>query len=93
MDVARHALTSGGIFQDLGFRYIGPVDGHDVSELEMTFRSARELSGPLLVHVHTQKGRGCDYAVEDPCRFHSPAAYSIEEGRAVFPPRTGRYEG
>ena len=60
IEAARHALAlaPGGGVQDFGFRYIGPLDGHDVEELERTFHAARDLRGPVLIHVCTQKGRG-----------------------------------
>ena len=88
-DGLRTTIHGGHLFEALGFAYFGPVDGHNVGELISVLRRLAKVDRPALLHVHTQKGRGCDYAVEDPCRFHSPAAYSIEEGRAVFPPRPG----
>jgi 1-deoxy-D-xylulose-5-phosphate synthase len=73
------------VFEALGFAYFGPVDGHDVRELIGMLRRLAKLNRPALLHVHTQKGRGCQYAVEDPCRFHSPSAYRVEGDKAVFP--------
>lgn len=70
-DLALHTLTPGGVFQDLGFRYLGPVDGHDLSLLEREIRSARALKGPVLLHVVTQKGEGHLEASTDPAKFHS----------------------
>jgi len=75
------------VFEALGFAYFGPIDGHNIHELIVMLRRLSRLNRPSLLHVHTQKGRGCQYAVEDPCRFHSPPAYVIEGGKAVFPPR------
>lgn len=77
-------LHGGQIFEALGLQYFGPVDGHDIHELIRVLRRLADVSGPVLLHVHTQKGRGAEYAVEDPCRFHSPSAYRIENGQAVF---------
>ncbi|MHC4507110.1 MAG: 1-deoxy-D-xylulose-5-phosphate synthase N-terminal domain-containing protein, partial [Planctomycetota bacterium] len=74
---ARRAFTGGGIFQDLGFRYIGPVDGHDLGGLEAALGSARDLKGPVLLHVYTQKGRGYGPAAFDPTRYHSAAPFKI----------------
>jgi 1-deoxy-D-xylulose-5-phosphate synthase len=76
-DLARRTFTGGAIFQDLGFRYVGPVDGHDLEELESTLRSARELAGPVLLHVFTQKGRGHGPAAADPRAHHSTAPFKI----------------
>ena len=75
------------IFESLGIAYFGPVDGHDIPALIRLLRKLASMDRPALLHVHTQKGRGCHYAVEDPCRFHSPSAYTVENGRAVFPKR------
>ena len=72
------------VFETLGFAYFGPVDGHDIGRLIDILRRLSRLNRPALLHVHTEKGRGCRYAVEDPCRFHSPSAYRIEGDKAVF---------
>ena len=76
-DLARRTFTGGAIFQELGFRYIGPVDGHDLRQLELRLGSARELSGPVLLHVLTQKGRGHAGAAADPRTHHSTAPFKI----------------
>ncbi len=73
------------LFESLGFRYFGPVDGHDINALLDIFRRVAKIPHPVILHVHTQKGRGCDYAVEDPCRFHSPAAHTVNNGVVEFP--------
>jgi len=80
----RTALHGEQIFESLGLSYFGPVDGHHVPTLVRVLRSLSDLDQPALLHVHTQKGRGCTYAVDDPCRFHSPSAYTVRDGRAVF---------
>ncbi len=83
----KSTIHGGQIFETLGFEYFGPVDGHDIPMLIRLLRRLAQLDRPALLHVHTQKGRGCQYAVEDPCRFHSPSAYTVEGGKAVFPQR------
>lgn len=75
------------LFEALGFRYFGPVDGHDITAMLDVLRRVAQIPHPVLLHVHTQKGRGCDYAVEDPCRFHSPAAHTVNGGVVEFPVR------
>ncbi len=75
------------LFEALGLRYFGPVDGHDIAALLDILRRVAKISQPVILHVHTQKGRGCDYAVEDPCRFHSPAAHTVNGGVVEFPVR------
>ncbi|MFW6065799.1 MAG: 1-deoxy-D-xylulose-5-phosphate synthase, partial [Planctomycetota bacterium] len=83
----RATVHGAQVFEALGFSYFGPVDGHDVRGLVRLLPRLAEIDRPVLLHVHTQKGRGCEYAVEDPCRFHSPSAYRVENGQAVFPPK------
>ena len=80
-------IHGGRIFDALGLEYFGPVNGHDIQEMARVLRRLAELNLPAILHVHTEKGRGRKYAVEDPCRFHSPSAYSIEGGQAVFTPK------
>ncbi|HUU21125.1 MAG TPA: 1-deoxy-D-xylulose-5-phosphate synthase [Phycisphaerae bacterium] len=77
-------IHGGQVFESLGFEYYGPVDGHDIPELIRELRRLAGLQYPALLHVHTQKGHGCRYAVEDPCRFHSPSAHTVRAGKVVF---------
>jgi 1-deoxy-D-xylulose-5-phosphate synthase len=63
----------GQLFEDLGITYIGPINGHDLGDLERTFRRALQLPDPVLVHVRTQKGRGYPPAVADQVNFHGAA--------------------
>jgi 1-deoxy-D-xylulose-5-phosphate synthase len=74
----RTAIHGPRVFETLGFEYFGPVDGHDLPTLIRVLQRVRELNYPVVLHVHTEKGRGCPYAVEDPCRFHSPAAFTMD---------------
>jgi 1-deoxy-D-xylulose-5-phosphate synthase len=84
-DGLRTTMHGAQVFEMLGFRYFGPVDGHDIPALLATLRRVAEIPQPVLLHVHTEKGRGCDYAVEDPCRFHSPSAHKVNGGVVEFP--------
>ena len=77
-------LLPGTIFENMGFTYLGPVDGHDLSSLISLLNSAKELREPVLVHVVTQKGRGYRFAEEDPAKFH---------GIGRFDPATGKKLG
>ena len=63
-------LTDGGLFQDLGFNYVGPVDGHDIPALVGLFSNIQKMHGPILFHCVTQKGRGYPEAEDDPQKFH-----------------------
>ena len=82
--VLRSSIHGARVFETLGFNYFGPTDGHDIPSLIRVLRHLAEMNQPTVLHVHTEKGRGCDYAVEDPCRFHSPSAYTVRDGQAVF---------
>lgn len=67
-------------FEDLGFRYIGPVDGHNLDELVATMRKVRDFRGGVLLHVLTRKGKGYKLAESDATFWHSPPAFSVETG-------------
>ena len=77
---AKHLLIPGMIFEELGFRYIGPVDGHNLGDLIDTLEGVRELEGPVLVHVLTRKGRGYQPAEEDPFRWHAASPFDKISG-------------
>ncbi|MDH5654808.1 MAG: 1-deoxy-D-xylulose-5-phosphate synthase [Spirochaetia bacterium] len=73
-------LTPGSLFSDFGFRYIGPVDGHDVQELVNVLEKAVNMKGPILMHVYTQKGKGYTHAENDPVLYHSVGLFNPEDG-------------
>ena len=77
-DRFRASVAPDQIFDQLGFIYIGPVDGHDVAHLIELLDSVKDVPHPVLLHVHTDKGRGCHWASKDPCAFHSPGRMKIE---------------
>lgn len=68
------------LFEELGFRYVGPLDGHDLEELITTLNSVKRLKGPILVHVLTQKGKGYPHAEQNPTRFHGLGSFDVETG-------------
>ncbi len=68
------------LFEDMGFTYLGPIDGHDLPRLCDMLQWARELNGPVLVHVHTVKGKGFPFAEKDPGKFHGVAPFDPETG-------------
>ncbi len=80
----RTAVHGQQAFEALGFSYFGPIDGHNMGELVRMLHKVSTLDRPVLLHVHTVKGQGYEYAVEDPKTFHSPASWTIESGKAVF---------
>ncbi len=70
-------------FEDIGFRYLGPVDGHNIKELERMLNITKELEGPVLLHVITKKGKGYKFAEETPDRFHGASPFDIETGKSL----------
>ncbi|WP_298134621.1 1-deoxy-D-xylulose-5-phosphate synthase [Acidiferrobacter sp.] len=76
-------IMPGTLFEELGFNYIGPIDGHDLSSLIPTLRNMRDLKGPRFLHVVTRKGKGYTPAEGDPCVYH---------GVTPFDPLTGKME-
>ena len=79
----KHLLTPGLIFEELGFRYIGPVDGHDVEALVDTFKRVRKMHGPILVHAITQKGKGFTHAEDDPWTWHAAGPFDKVTGKGI----------
>ena len=73
------------VFEDMGFSYMGPVDGHDVQRLTAVLRAAREAGRPVLVHVHTVKGSGYEPALREPEKFHGVGAFDPTTGRVRQP--------
>ena len=76
-------LLDGMLFEELGFRYIGPVDGHNIVQLQKYLTMVQKFDGPVLLHVVTEKGHGFAPAAEDPTTFHAPAPFSRENGSIV----------
>jgi len=77
-------VIPGTLFEELGFNYIGPIDGHDLDAVVTTLRNVRSLKGPQLLHVVTRKGKGYAPAEKNPCKFH---------GVGKFDPETGESQG
>lgn len=73
----KSTLSPHQIFEQLGFVYVGPVDGHDLKHMIELLEMLKNVQHPVLLHVHTEKGKGCDYAVNDPCTFHSPNKFRV----------------
>lgn len=68
-------------FEDIGFKYLGPVDGHNIEKLEQILEKAKSLSGPILIHVITKKGKGYEPAEQNPDKFHATSAFEKETGK------------
>lgn len=74
-------LHGGMLFEELGIRYIGPIDGHDLGLMRKYFEMVKDLKGPVLLHVVTEKGHGYHPAAQDPVFFHTPPAFLDENGQ------------
>lgn len=75
----------GMLFEEMGFRYIGPVDGHDTKSLCRYLEMVKDVKGPVLLHVFTEKGHGFEPARKDPVRFHTPAPFCRDENSEIVP--------
>ena len=67
-------------FENIGFRYLGPINGHSIQDLEEIFNISKELDGPVLIHVLTKKGKGYKFAEENTNKYHSTSAFNIDTG-------------
>ncbi|PPJ62903.1 1-deoxy-D-xylulose-5-phosphate synthase [Cuspidothrix issatschenkoi] len=73
----------GAVFEELGFTYMGPVDGHNLEELITTFQQAHKITGPVLVHVVTTKGKGYELAEKDQVGYHAQNPFNLATGKAI----------
>jgi len=76
----RQVFTPGTLFEELGFRYFGPVNGHSVGSMLDVLEQAKEVEGPVLIHAVTKKGKGYKYAEEEPVQYHGPSPFDPEAG-------------
>ncbi|MCI9221792.1 MAG: 1-deoxy-D-xylulose-5-phosphate synthase [Oscillospiraceae bacterium] len=79
----KNAVLHCSMFEDMGFTYLGPVDGHDVNYLTRLLRYAKELNCPVLLHIKTVKGKGYPPAEQEPDRFHGIGPFRIEDGKPL----------
>lgn len=83
----KDAVAPQAMFEDLGIKYVGPVDGHDVTAVESALRAAKNFGGPVIVHAVTRKGYGYRPAEEDEADcFHGPGAFDVKTGKSVAAP-------
>jgi len=79
----KNFFTPGMLFAELGFRYFGPIDGHDIGLLIKTLKNLSNIKGPILLHVLTKKGKGYKFAEELPTKFHGVAPFEVKTGNNV----------
>jgi 1-deoxy-D-xylulose-5-phosphate synthase len=89
-DSMKAFFTGGMLFEELGFRYFGPIDGHDLPTLRRWLRDLKDQQGPILLHVLTRKGQGVPEASKDPVTFHTPPVIEkVGEGRTILSLKKG----
>ncbi|SHF01509.1 1-deoxy-D-xylulose-5-phosphate synthase [Caloramator proteoclasticus] len=82
-DGLKHLVVQGMLFEELGFKYLGPIDGHNIEVLTDVLKRAQTIKGPVIIHTITKKGRGYCYAEENPEIFHGVDAFEIETGERI----------
>lgn len=82
-EAAKAGLSGGMIFEDMGLRYFGPIDGHNIGLMRKYLKMAQRIEGPVLLHVVTEKGHGFKPAAEDPVLFHAPPQFQRREDQIV----------
>jgi len=79
----RYALLPGIMFEEMGFKYIGPIDGHNIAQLVSVINRVKHMEGPVMVHVYTEKGKGYSYAEKYPGAFHGIDKFDVLTGRPL----------
>ena len=79
-DNAQNILSPGHLFEEIGFSYYGPIDGHDISSLNKVLGNLKNKSGPILLHVITKKGKGYKIAEQDPIKYHGVTPFNVKTG-------------
>jgi 1-deoxy-D-xylulose-5-phosphate synthase len=78
----KYFFISGILFEEMGFTYIGPLDGHNIGELRKNFRKADQIEGPVILHVNTKKGKGYGPAEREPSQYHGVGPFKMKSGTA-----------
>ncbi len=86
----KSAMWPGQIFEALGIKYMGPIDGHDLPGLVNMLGEIKHVRTPVVLHVRTTKGQGCEVACKEPTKFHSPASFKLEDGQVQFKKSSGK---
>lgn len=83
-DGIKQLIVPGMLFEDMGIKYLGPIDGHNVKELSKVLSKAKNIKGPVLIHVITKKGKGYNYAEKNPDKFHGVGPFDCDSGELCF---------
>lgn len=84
-DSLKHLVVPSMLFENMGIKYIGPINGHDIELMNDVFSKAKEINGPVIVHTVTQKGKGYDFAEKNPNKFHGVSPFDLESGESYIP--------
>ncbi len=79
-DRFKHFLIGNTLFENMGFAYFGPIDGHDVEAMSLMFERAKKINGPVLIHIQTVKGKGYKFAEEQPENYHGVSTFEASKG-------------
>lgn len=82
-DTIKYFFVPGMLFEELGFTYVGPVDGHDIKELTQVLKRAKRMKGPVLIHTITKKGKGYKFAEKHPDKYHGIGAFDLKTGKKI----------
>ena len=84
-DTIKKVIVPGMYFEEIGIKYLGPIDGHDILKLEQIFEEVKTFEEPVVIHVITKKGKGYSFAEENPSKFHGIAKFNPETGELLEP--------
>ncbi len=82
-DSLKYLVVPGMLFEEMGFTYLGPIDGHNIRDLIAVLKQAKEMEGPVLLHILTKKGKGYKPAEYDPSLFHGVGPFNLESGEVI----------
>lgn len=85
-DSVKQLVVSSMLFEDMGLKYIGPIDGHNIQAMTEAIETAKKINGPVIIHAVTQKGKGYELAELRPDKFHGVSPFDLESGEAYIPP-------
>lgn len=89
-EALKAGVSPGQIFEAMGLQYVGPVDGHDIPHLIEILEILKNAQHPILLHVHTVKGKGCEWASKEPGKYHSPKPFVVESGKVRLQSSSGK---
>ncbi|MFR7994190.1 MAG: 1-deoxy-D-xylulose-5-phosphate synthase [Clostridium sp.] len=86
-DSLKHLIVEQMLFENMGIKYIGPIDGHDIELMNDVFSKAKSIKGPVIIHTITQKGKGYEFAEKNPNKFHGVSPFDLESGESFMSPK------